>query len=88
MVGERHVEIERKEMNCGYGSQKFMGKFRVMAEKENHLLRHKDRIESDQVCPATWKMGRRMRIAIISDIHANIEALESVFNRYQTSKGG
>ena len=46
MVGEGHVEIERKENELWIRSQKFMGKFRVNGRKEkNHLLRHKDRIE-------------------------------------------
>jgi len=68
-------------------SQKFMGKFRVNGrKKKNHLLRHKDRIESDQVCSATWKMGRRNENAIISDIHANIEALESVLTDIKRQK--
>jgi FOG: FHA domain len=46
LVGEGHVEIERKENELWIRSQKFMGKFRVNGRKEkNHLLRHKDRIE-------------------------------------------
>ena len=46
MVGEGHVEIERKENELWIRSQKFMGKFRVNGgKKKNHLLRHKDRIE-------------------------------------------
>jgi pSer/pThr/pTyr-binding forkhead associated (FHA) protein len=46
LVGEGHVEIERKENEFWIRSQKFMGKFRVNGgKKKNHLLRHKDRIE-------------------------------------------
>lgn len=46
LVGEGHVEIERKENEMWVRSQKFIGKFRVNGRKEkNHLLRHKDRIE-------------------------------------------
>jgi pSer/pThr/pTyr-binding forkhead associated (FHA) protein len=46
LVGEGHVEIERKEHELWIRSQKFMGKFRVNGRKQkNHLLRHKDRIE-------------------------------------------
>jgi pSer/pThr/pTyr-binding forkhead associated (FHA) protein len=46
LVGEGHVEIERKENELWIRSQKFMGKFRVNGRKEkNHLLQHKDRIE-------------------------------------------
>jgi pSer/pThr/pTyr-binding forkhead associated (FHA) protein len=46
LVGEGHVEIERKENEWWIQSQKFMGKFRVNGRREkNHLLQHKDRIE-------------------------------------------
>jgi pSer/pThr/pTyr-binding forkhead associated (FHA) protein len=46
LVGEGHVEIERKGNEVWIRSQKFMGKFRVNGRKKSsHLLHHKDRIE-------------------------------------------
>ena len=46
MVGEGHIEIEKKDNELWIRSHSFMGKFKVNGrKKKSHLLHHKDRIE-------------------------------------------
>ncbi|HEX7510044.1 MAG TPA: FHA domain-containing protein [Chitinivibrionales bacterium] len=46
MVGEGHIEIDKKDTDLCIRSNKFMGKFKVNGKKrKNHILHHKDRIE-------------------------------------------
>jgi pSer/pThr/pTyr-binding forkhead associated (FHA) protein len=46
MVGEGHIEIEKKDGDLRIRSHKFMGKFKVNGrKKKTHVLHHKDRIE-------------------------------------------